>query len=1156
MLRKNAPSRRARQVRSRRHRALLESLEPRFLLAGDLLSDGQLPGGSPEPPALVAAAQAPGAESEELAEGESDMAIDLVALAKAIAASGAQFFGADWCPACRDQKALFEDGADFLPFVEATNPDQSLNDVGNANDVTALPTWVFDDETRVTGVQDVETLARLAGVEIPMSNTPSFAPIGDLQITENSPLNLAIDAYDPNGDPLTITVTTSNANVDARTLDGNRSIRFSVGTFGDLVFQAFEQRAPVPAGRVISLAGSGFYNGLTFHRVAPGFVIQGGDPAGNGTGSSSLPDFDDQFDPELQHNQVGVLSFAKGPDDTNNSQFFVTLNPTTPLDFNHSVFGQLVEGETVLRGIERVPVADPDGDGEVSTPIDPVTINSAEVFTDTENGVVVLSPQALGASSVTVTVTDGDGNSFSETFTVTVVPELQDDPAYLEPIPTISTTVGVPAVFTLQAVDVNNETTNTFTANLVSGPQGTSVQVNPQTGEVTVTPPAGYEGLIRLDVAVEDVNANSALQEVREDRQRVVVSVVDFTPTDDLVNFDEDSVDAIIPVLANDGANDLTIVSVGQTSAGGNVQIAGSSLLYTPAPNFFGEETFTYNVSDGEGVAVARVVVQVQPVNDDPTGVNDDLVNEDAVAEDSANNILDVLANDITQPDIGESLSIVAVSPTSQGGTVDITPNGLFLSYTPPANFSGQDTFTYTLFDGESTDTADVTITVTAENDPPNAVNDQLSAQEDDVEATLAVLANDTDADGNELTIIQVGSPSQGGTVTIAADGKSLLYTPASDFAGQETVSYVVTDGEAIDTALVRVTVTAVNDPPVAVDDPESGTLSVSKDSSAQTIDVLGNDTDPEGDPLTVTAVTQGTQGGTVTLVNGEVRYAPATGFSGTETFTYTISDGTSERTATVRIEVSDFAPASLAGTAYLDQNGSGAFDAGDLPIAGVTITLTGTTTDDQEVTRTLATDANGNYTFENLAPGTYRLAQSQPDGMVDGPETVGSQGGSIEANDVIFTELGEGVDGTGNDFGELGRLPEFYTIHDLFYSSSRTNVIVSVNRGTGDVVAWLEGNWASPVVPEVSFDEATGILSLQVVEENGDDEEPTVLFETTVDLNALPANQRLAEDGDLLYVRMFPTVNDLAELTRAAQPGESDSLATFLGRRDFLGSL
>ncbi len=103
--------------------------------------------------------------------------------------------------------------------------------------------------------------------------------------------------------------------------------------FGKMVFELFEDEAPRVVEQIMTLAEDGFYDGLKFHRILNGFVIQGGDPNGDGTGGSDLPDFDDQFDVDLQHNRTGILSMAKTTDDTNNSQFFITEDPSRHLGF-------------------------------------------------------------------------------------------------------------------------------------------------------------------------------------------------------------------------------------------------------------------------------------------------------------------------------------------------------------------------------------------------------------------------------------------------------------------------------------------------------------------------------------------------------------------------------------------------------------------------------------------------------------------------------------------------------------------------------------------------------------------------------------------------------------------------------------------------------
>jgi VCBS repeat-containing protein len=206
----------------------------------------------------------------------------------------------------------------------------------------------------------------------------------------------------------------------------------------------------------------------------------------------------------------------------------------------------------------------------------------------------------------------------------------------------------------------------------------------------------------------------------------------------------------------------------------------------------------------------------------------------------------------------------------------------------PNPNFNGIDSFTYKANDGsaDSPTAATVTITVTPVNDPPVAAGDAYSTLEDIALTVLApgVLGNDNDVDGDTLTAVLVSGPAHG-SLTLNANG-SFIYTPSPNFNGSDAFTYKANDGSAdSNVATVSLTVTPVNDPPVANDDTASTAYQ-----TPVTIDVLANDTDVDGDALTA-ILASGPANGSASC--GSVcTYTPNTGFAGSDSFTYQASDG------------------------------------------------------------------------------------------------------------------------------------------------------------------------------------------------------------------------------------------------------------------------
>ena len=231
----------------------------------------------------------------------------------------------------------------------------------------------------------------------------------------------------------------------------------------------------------------------------------------------------------------------------------------------------------------------------------------------------------------------------------------------------------------------------------------------------------------------------------------------------------EDTV-AIIDVLANDTDDDgdlLTVESVTQP-ANGTVINNGTDVTYTPNPNFNGADTFTYTITDGNGgIDVATVIISVIPANDDPVASDDSIATDEDVTV-----TIDVLAND-TDVD-GDVLIIQSVTQPTNGAAIN---NGADVIYAPNLNFNGVDTFTYIVIDGNGgTATASVTVAVIPANDDPVASDDSATTNEDEP-VVVDVLLNDTDIDGDTLTVASVTQPANG---TVINNGVDVTYTPSS----------------------------------------------------------------------------------------------------------------------------------------------------------------------------------------------------------------------------------------------------------------------------------------------------------------------------------------------------------------------------------------
>lgn len=309
---------------------------------------------------------------------------------------------------------------------------------------------------------------------------------------------------------------------------------------------------------------------------------------------------------------------------------------------------------------------------------------------------------------------------------------------------------------------------------------------------------------------------------------------------------DEDSGATCISVLSNDTSgssgnetgDSLSLFSVGTPNAGGSAFVGGGAcssnqVRYIPAANYFGPESFSYTVRDSLNSAsfddTAAVSISVTSINDQPT-LNDPA--NQTVDEDSGPHVVNLSGIGTGAANETQTLVVTATSDNTgliPNPTVTYTsPNATgSLTYTPAANQGGSATITVTVSDGGSpnpTRTQTFTINVTSGPDAPNAQDDVLPQlplilREDEGPFVLDVLANDTDADGDALSVISVTQGSAGGSVAVsgAGPGNAVSYSPTLNFDGTKTFTYTVQDDslEALSSVgSVSVTVSPVNDAP------------------------------------------------------------------------------------------------------------------------------------------------------------------------------------------------------------------------------------------------------------------------------------------------------------------------------------------------------
>ncbi|WMN84273.1 tandem-95 repeat protein [Vibrio parahaemolyticus] len=371
----------------------------------------------------------------------------------------------------------------------------------------------------------------------------------------------------------------------------------------------------------------------------------------------------------------------------------------------------------------------------------------------------------------------------------------------------------------------------------------------------------------------------------------------------------------------------------------------------------------------------------------------------DAIEEDGGSIIIttEELLSNVDDED-KDTLSVENLIIDKGNGTLVDNGDGTW-TFTPQIDDDTEVSFTFDIIDDEDlVVSGSANLDILPINDAPNAENDVITTGEDTA-VTIDVLVNDSDVEGDVLSIQSASVPSEQGSVDIV-DGK-LVFTPAENFNGEATITYIVTDGDLTDEAKVTVTVTPVNDSPVAVDD----TTSIQED-TAVTIDVLTNDTDVDGDKLSIESASVPKEQGTVEVVDGKLVFTPAENFNGDAEITYTVTDGELTDEAKVTVTVN---PVNDAPTIKVDAVESITEDAVNTDTVVAALTVRDTDTPEDQLAVSLENNSNGYFV---LVGNEVKLTQAGVDAV---------NNDELNLKDLtISASVSDGVNPTASDSDSL----------------------------------------------------------------------------------------------------------------------------------------
>lgn len=765
-------------------------------------------------------------------------------------------------------------------------------------------------------------------VPVPVNNPP-VANSQSVSATEDVPKAITLSGSDPDGNPITFTVLTQPTKgtlsgtapnltyTPSTNYNGSDSFTFRVSD-GSAISATATVSITIAAVNDAPVANS--QSVTVTEDIAKAITLSGSDVEGSaltytvvsqptkGILSGTAPNL--TYTPNTNANGSDSFTFRVNDGSLNSGTATVSINITPVNDAPVANSQSVTTLEDTAKAV-TLSGSDVDGDSLTYTIV-------AQPTKGTLSGTapnLIYTPNANynGSDSFTFRVNDGTVNSSTATVSITVT--AVNDPPVADN-QSVSALEDIAKAITLTGSDVDGDT---LTYSVVNPPSnGTLSGTAPN---LTYLGNTNYYGSDSFTFRVNDGKTNSALATVT-----ITITAVNQSPvaSSQSVTTPEDTAKAITLVASDPDNNPLTYTIVA-SPAHGSLSGTAPNVTYTPAANYNGPDSFTFKVNDGKAdSATVTVSLNITAVNDAPVAN----AQSTSTLEDTAKAIT------LTGSDVdGDSITFVVVTGPAHGTLSGVAPN---LIYTPTANYSGPDTFTFKVNDGKTDSaTALVSISVTPVNDAPLASAQSVTTAEDNAKAiTLA----GTDPDGDTLTYSIVAGPAHG---TLTGTAPNVTYRPATNYNGSDSFTFKVNDGTVDSpTAVVSITVTPVNDAPIAAAQAVGTDRNVAK-----AITLTGSDVD--GDSLTFSIASQPGKG----VLSGtapNLIYTPNNNVTGTDSFTFRVNDGLlNSAVATVSINIAQ-GPNTVPVA-----NAQSATTAEDTAKA---ITLTGSDADDDALTFAIVT--------------------------------------------------------------------------------------------------------------------------------------------------------------------------------------------------------